>query len=107
METVDIHLFGKLRRFVKEPEAGHDNLMRIAPQPGETLEQLLTRLEIPLEDIYTIFFNSKLLASRSLMAYRMGFQQVNKDPLDWNLEIVVGTGDRIGLFGRDMAALVV
>ncbi|MBW2489343.1 MAG: hypothetical protein JRE72_18140 [Deltaproteobacteria bacterium] len=107
METVDIHLFGKLRRFVKEPEAGHDNLMRIAPQPHETLEQLLARLEIPLEDIYTIFLNSKLLASRSLMAYRMGFQQVNEDPLDWNLEIVVETGDRIGLFGRDMAALVV
>jgi len=107
METVDIHLFGKLRRFVKEPEAGHDNLMRIAPQPEETLEQLLARLEIPLEDIYTIFLNSKLLASRSLMAYRMGFQQVNEDPLDWNLEIVVETGDRIGLFGRDMAALVV
>ena len=107
METVDIHLFGKLRRFVKQPEAGHDNLMRIAPQPEETLEQLLARLEIPLEDIYTIFLNSKLLASRSLMAYRMGFQQVNEDPLDWNLEIVVETGDRIGLFGRDMAALVV
>ena len=107
METVDIHLFGKLRRFVKETEAGHDNLMRIAPQPEETLGQLLARLEIPLEDIYTIFLNFKLLASRSLMAYRMGFQQVNEDPLDWNLEIVVGTGDRIGLFGRDMAALVV
>jgi hypothetical protein len=81
--------------------------MRIAPQPEETLEQLLARLEIPLEDIYTIFLNSKLLASRSLMAYRMGFQQVNEDPLDWNLEIVVEPGDRIGLFGRDMAALVV
>ena len=107
METVDIRLYGKLRHFVKEPETGHDNLMRISPQPGETLVQLLARLEIPLEDIYTIFLNSKLLASRSLMAYRMGFQQVNEDPLDWNLEIVVETGDRIGLFGRDMAALVI
>jgi hypothetical protein len=107
METVDIHLFGKLRRFVNEPEPGHDNLMRIAPKPEETLEQLLARLEIPLEDIYTIFLNSKLLASRSLMAYRMGFQQVNKDPLDWKLEVAVKAGDRIGIFGRDMAALVI
>ena len=41
------------------------------------------------------------------MAYRMGFQQVNEDPLDWNLEIALKEGDRIGLFGRDMAALVV
>ena len=41
---LDIRLFGKLRRFVKEPEAGHDNMMRIAPQSEETLEQLLARI---------------------------------------------------------------
>ena len=104
---VDIRLYGKLRYFVKEPEAGQDNLMRMAPQPEETLQLLLDRIGIPVDEIYTIFLNSKLLASRSLMAYRMGFQQVNEDPLDWNLEIAVEAGDRIGLFGRDMAALVV
>ena len=107
MEMVDIRLFGKLRRFVKEPQAGHDNLMRIAPQPEETLEQLLARIGIPLDEIYTIFLNSKLLASRSLMAYRMGYQQVHENPLDWNLEVALKEGDRIGLFGGDMAALVV
>jgi hypothetical protein len=107
IKMVDSRLFGKLHRFVKEPEAGHDNLMRVAPQPEETLEQLLARIGIPLDEIYTIFLNSKLLASRSLMAYRMGYQQVNEDPLDWNLEVAVKAGDRIGLFGRDMAALVV
>ena len=69
MDTIDIRLYGKLRHFVKEPETGHDNLMRIAPQPGETLEQLLARIGISLEEIYTIFLNSKLLASRSKMAY--------------------------------------
>jgi len=104
---VDIRLFGKLGCFVKESEAGHDNLMRIAPRPQETLEQLLARIEIPLDEIYTIFLNSKLLVSRSLMAYRMGYQQVHENPLDWNLEVALQEGDRIGLFGRDMAALVV
>ena len=107
METVDIRLYGKLRRFAKESEAVHDNLMRIALQPEETLQQLLARIGIPVDEIYSLFLNSKLLASRSLMAYRMGFQQVKEDPLDWNLEIVVEAGDRIGLFGRDMSALVV
>ncbi len=107
MEMVDIRLYGKLRHFVKEPEAGHDNLMRIAPQPEETLQQLLARIGISLDEIYTIFLNSKLLASRSKMAYWMRYQQVNEDPLDWNLEVAVKSGDRIGLFGRDMAALVV
>ena len=104
---VDIRIFGKLRRFVKEPEAGQDNLVRIAPEPEETLEKLLARIGIPLDEIYTIFLNSKLLASRSLMAYRMGYQQVHENPLDWNLEVALKQGDRIGLFGRDMAALVV
>ena len=44
IKMLDIRLFGKLRRFVKEPEAGHDNMMRIAPQSEETLEQLLARI---------------------------------------------------------------
>ena len=104
---VDIRLFGKLRRFVKEPVADHASLMRVEPRPDETLQQLLERLEIPVDKIYTIFLNSKLLASRSLMAYRMGYQQVNENPLDWELEVTLKEGDRIGLFGRDMAALVV
>jgi hypothetical protein len=107
METIDIRLYGKLRHFVKEPEAGHDNLMRLAPQPEETLQQLLARIGIPLDEIYTIFLNSKLLASRSKMAYWIRYQQVSEDPLDWNLEIEVMAGDRIGMFGRDMAALVI
>ncbi len=71
---VDIRLFGKLRRFIKEPEADHANIIRVAPQPEETLQQLLARIGIPIDEIYTIFLNSKLLASRTLMAYRMGYQ---------------------------------
>ena len=41
------------------------------------------------------------------MAYWIRYQQVNENPLDWNLEVAVKAGDRIGIFGRDMAALVV
>ena len=81
--------------------------MRIVPQPEETLQQLLIRIGIPLEEIYTIFLNSKLLASRSKMAYWMRYQQVNENPLDWKLKVAVKAGDRIGIFGRDMAALVI
>jgi hypothetical protein len=104
---VEIRLFGKLRRFVKEPEADHDNLMKVEPQAEEKLEQLLGRIGIPLDEVYTIFLNSRLLASRSKMAYWMRYQQVHENPLDWKLDIVVRAGDRIGVFGRDMAALVV
>ncbi len=104
---VEIRLFGKLRRFVNKPEAGHDNLMKVAPQPQETLEQLLGRVGIPLDEVYNIFFNSKLLATRSAMAHWIRYQQVHENPLDWKLDIAVRAGDRVGLFGRDMAALVI
>ena len=104
---VDIRVVGKLRRFVKEPVAGHASLMQVEPRPDETLQQLLERLEIPVDEIYTIFLNSKLLATRTLIAYRMGYQQAGENPLDWKLEVALEEGDRVGLFGKDMSALVV
>lgn len=104
---IEIRIYGKLRRYISETEADDGNVMRITPQPQETLAQLLARIGIPLDDIYTIFLNSRLLVTRSKMAYWMRYQQVRKNPLDWELDVVVKTGDRIGLFGRDMAALVV
>ena len=107
MPVVEIRLFGKLRRYISESEMVEGRVMKVSPQPQETLAQLLARLGIPLDEIYTIFLNSKLLATRSLMAYRMGYQQVRENPLDWELDIEVKAGDRVGLFGRDMSALVV
>ncbi len=104
---IEIRIYGKLRRFISEPEAAHGNMMKVTPQPQETLEQLLARIGIPLDDIYTIFLNSRLLVTRSKMAYWIRYQQVQKNPLDWELDIVVKAGDRVGLFGRDMAALVI
>jgi hypothetical protein len=104
---IEIRIYGKLRRFISEPEADHSNVMRVTPQPQETLAQVLARIGIPLDDIYTIFLNSRLLVTRSKMAYWIRFQQVHKNPLDWELGIVVKSGDRVGLFGRDMAALVI
>ena len=102
---VDIHLYGKLRRFCRS--AGGNRPLQVKPKAGETLASLLERLEIPTSRIYSIFVNSKLLAARSGMARWIGYQQVRSDPFDWNLEIPVKAGDRIGLFGRDMAALVI
>ena len=107
IKMVDIRFFGKLRRFVKELAAGQDNLMKVALLPEETVAQLLGRIGVPLAEIYTIFLNSRLLATRSKMAYWMRYAQVDENPLDWKLDVAVRAGDRIGLFGRDMAALVI
>ena len=101
---VEIHLYGKLRRFADDNPA---SIIRIKPDSNETLESLLNRMGIPLNDIYSIFYNSKLLAARSGMASWVGYPQVGSSPFDWDLNIPVRSSDRIGLFGRDMAALVV
>jgi hypothetical protein len=101
---VEIRLYGKLRRYA---EGVPDSIIRVAPKSDETLDLLLDRVGIPLSDIYSIFYNSKLLAARSGMASWIGYPQVRATPFDWDLGIPVQSSDRIGLFGRDMAALVV
>ena len=104
---VEIRIYGKLRRYAQDIPIDSDNVIRVSPDPGETLETLLARLDIPVEKIYSIFFNSKLLAARSGMASMVGYRQVRENPYNWDLNIAVNPSDRIGLFGRDMAALVV
>ena len=103
----EIHLYGKLRRHAQDIQSHHGNVIRVSPGDDETLQMLLARLEIPVDEIYSIFFNSKLLATRTAMASWIGYRQVRADPFDWNLNVAVLPADRIGLFGRDMSALVV
>lgn len=104
---VEIRLYGKLRRYIQGETRPGDNVLRLDSEPDETLDMILARLQIPVGEIYSIFFNSKLLAARSGMASWIGYRQVNTDPFEWKLDIPLTSGDRIGLFGRDMAALVI
>jgi hypothetical protein len=62
-------------------------------------------MRIPVEEINHIFFNAKLLASRTRMASFFGYEQAGSSLSDWNLNVHVDKGDRIGLFGRDRAIL--
>ena len=104
---VEIHLYGKLRRYAKDNPADLDTVIRVSVNSNETLMMLLARLEIPVDEIYSIFLNSKLLAARTGMARWIGFQIARSELFDWNLNVTIKSGDRIGLFGRDMAALVI
>jgi hypothetical protein len=103
----EIHVYGKLRRCAQDVHGYRNGVIRPEIMPDDTVKSLLTRLGISGDEIYTIFFNHKLLAARSKMAMWIGHQQVGPAPNDWNLDIPVQSGDRIGLFGRDMSALVV
>ena len=102
---VEIHLYGKLRDYSQQPDCNHNCTIMLEPNTGETIAKLLRRLGVPLEEINHIFYNAKLLASRAKAATHMGYEQVDASLSDWNLDIPVNTGDRIGLFGSDMAML--
>jgi len=98
-------LYGQLRRYAKQARPGSDCAIVLEPGPGETIASLLAQMGIPVDEINHIFFNSKLLASRSSMAPFLGYLQARPSLWDWNLNVPVNNGDRIGLFGTDMAVL--
>jgi len=104
---IEIHVYGKLRQYIKRLQTDKNNVVHLAPEPDQTVESLLNRMGISTEDIYTIFLNSKLLVARSGMATWLRYQQVRGNPFNWDLDIPIDSGDRLGLFGRDMAALVI
>ena len=104
---IEIRFFGKLRKQAEDPKIREAGLLMISNGPEETMQSILDRANISPEDIYTIFVNSKLFAARSNMVKWLGYQQACPDPLEWDLNFKLIPGDRIGIFGRDMAALVV
>ena len=104
---IEIHLYGKLRKTLGDDILSESNVLRFSPEPGETMASVLVRIGISPEDVYSLFLNARLLAARSNMVRWLGYQQAGADPLSWDLNVPVSPGDRIGVFGRDMAALVV
>jgi len=102
---MEIHLYGRLRQYAKEARPGSDCAIVLEPDPGETIASLLAYMGIPVDEISHIFFNSKLLATRTRAASFLGYLQSSSSLFDWNLNIPVNNGDRIGLFGTDMAVL--
>ena len=102
---VEIHLYGKLRHYANSSRPGNGSVIVLEPRSEETVASLLAHAEIPVDEINHIFFNSKLLATRTKAASFLGFRQAGSSLSDWDLDVPVDAGDRIGLFGRDMALL--
>ena len=104
---IEIRLYGKLRRQSAIDEIRETGILQLNPDAGETLSSLLERIHVTPEDAHSIFLNAKLLAARSNMARWLRYQGATDNPLDWNLDVPLNPGDRLGIFGSDMAALVV
>ena len=104
---IEIRLYGKLRRQSAINEIRETGRLHLVPDKDETMISLLDHIGVAAEDAHSIFLNAKLLAARSNMARWLRYQGASDNPLDWNLDIPLKSGDRVGVFGRDMAALVV
>lgn len=106
---IEIHLYGNLRRRAPDPRPDQESVVQLTPIPGETVGTLLKRLSIPPAEIGHIFVNGALLSTRNSMAPWLGYQQARGGVpnQDMGLNTPVRSGDRVGLFPRNMAMLVV
>ena len=108
---VEIHLYGCLRRYAPDSRPDRESVVRLEPQPGDTVRATLERLGIPSTEVYHVFLNGALLFTHNSMAPWLDYQRAGDSvpgrPPSHGLDTLVRPGDRVGLFARDMALLVV
>ena len=101
---VDVHLYGKLRRYAVDPRPDRESVVRLEHQPGETVGTALERLGISPDEVCHVFLNGALLSTHNSMAPWLSYQRAGEGK---GLDTPVRVGDRLGLFASDMALLVV
>ena len=82
--VIEVHLYGKLRRFAESEAATSQSVVCVEALPGDTVQSLVDRLGISLDELGS----SKFLNGRYA-----------------DLETTVKDGDRLGLFPDDMQLL--
>ncbi len=81
---IEVHLYGKLRRFSDNQDPTRDSIIYIPVEEGDTIENIIRRIGIPHEALGSnIFLNGEYSA----------------------LERKVKDGDRLGVFPNDMQLL--
>ena len=119
---MEIHLYGSLRRYAVDPKPSRESVVQVVPELDDTVLTTLERLGISPAEVYHIFLNGaylnillkanschvflngSLLFTRNSMAPWLKYQ---REPGGTGLDTQVRRGDRLGLFARDMALLVV
>jgi hypothetical protein len=110
MQPIEVHLYGGLRQRAAESRPDRESVVRLEPGTGETLATLLQRLEIPPAELGQAFLNGALCCTHNSMAHWLGYHQATRRPSSSpadGLDVPLHAGDRLGLFGQDMAMLVV
>jgi molybdopterin converting factor small subunit len=81
---IEVHLFGKLRRFTDNPDPSQDSIINVPVEDGDSIESIVRRIGIPLEELgNNIFLNGE-------------YSQLSRK---------VSDGDRLGIFPDDMQLL--
>ena len=81
---IDVHLYGKLRRFSRNSNPRGVSVLPMEVTGGETISEIIKRIGIPPEELgRNIFLNGEISA----------------------LERTVRNGDRLGIFPDDMQLL--
>jgi molybdopterin converting factor small subunit len=81
---IDVHLYGKLRRFTGDSNPRREAVLNMEVEGGATISDIIRRIGIPLEELGSnIFLNGEISA----------------------LDRKVKDGDRLGLFPDDMQLL--
>jgi len=80
---LEVHLYGKLRRFASQREVSGDSIVHVPVYPGDTTEAVLDRIGIRLAETSNIFLNGELSSPAR----------------------PVNDGDRLGVFPDDQAVL--
>jgi hypothetical protein len=81
---IEVHLYGKLRRFCPDQAANADSILRLPHTPEETIRTLTERIGIPLAELGSNLFIDGHYAG---------------------LDSAVPDGARLGLFPDDMQLL--
>ena len=81
---IEVHLYGKLRRFAEDPDPTSDTIVRVPVTEGDTIGRALARIGIPPKEIGSnVFLNGE-------------YSGLNRP---------VNPGDRLGVFPDDMQLL--
>ncbi|HID88325.1 MAG TPA: hypothetical protein EYP52_01245 [Anaerolineae bacterium] len=106
---VEVYLYGKLRQYAPDPRPDRESVVRLRVRPGETVGSVLKRLGIAPEEVAHLFLNGALLTTCNSMAPWLRYQRAREDvpTCEPAWDTPVSEGDRLGIFGHDMAMLVV
>jgi hypothetical protein len=106
---IEMHLYGDLRRYAQKRTVSGESVVRLPVGSGETVGNVLREVGVDPTEVGQIFLNGKLLDTRCSMAPWLGYQSARERvPIGGSyLDAPVRSGDRLGVFPRKMAMLVI